>query len=79
MPLALSHERRVMTDLFWDVGSRSVANLRICGPWNYAAHPSTEILCLCYALDDGEAQTWLPGQAVRGLSWPRRVIRQTGD
>ena len=66
MPLALSHERRVMTDMFWDIESRSVANLRICGPWNYAAHPSTEILCLCYALDDGEAQTWLPGQAVPG-------------
>ena len=53
-----------MPDLFWDIESRSAASLRLVGAWNYAAHPTTEILCLCYAVDDGEVQTWLPGQPI---------------
>ena len=47
-----------MPDLFWDIESRSAASLRLVGSWNYAAHPTTEILCLCFAVDDGEVQTW---------------------
>jgi DNA polymerase len=53
-----------MPDLFWDIESRSAASLRLVGGWNYAAHPTTEILCICYAVDDGAVQTWLPGQPV---------------
>src|SRR6516165_5392768 len=53
-----------MPDLFWDVESRSGACLRLVGPWNYAAHPTTEILCLCYAINDSDIETWLPGQLV---------------
>ena len=52
-----------MPELFWDIESRSAASLRLGGLWNYAAHASTEVLCLCYAIDDVEVQTWLPGQA----------------
>ena len=53
-----------MPDLFWDVESRSAASLRLVGAWNYSAHPTTEILCLCFVIDDGEVKTWLPGQPV---------------
>ena len=53
-----------MPDLFWDIELRSAASLRLVGAWNYAAHATTEILCLCYAVDDGEVQTWLPGQPI---------------
>jgi Toprim domain-containing protein/CHC2-type zinc finger protein/DNA polymerase family A len=51
-----------MSDLFWDVETRSAASLRACGSWRYAADPTTEMLCLCYAVDDGPVETWLPGQ-----------------
>ena len=48
-----------MPDIFWDLETRSAASLRLVGPWNYAAHATTEILCLCYAIDGGEVQTWI--------------------
>jgi DNA polymerase len=47
-----------MPNLYWDVETRSAASLRLVGAWNYAAHPTTEMLCLCYAVDDGGVQTW---------------------
>jgi DNA polymerase len=28
------------------------------GAYAYASHPATEIICLCYALDDGDVVTW---------------------
>ena len=63
MPLVsfLSHSfgRRVMPDLFWDAELRSAASLRLVGAWNYVTHASTEMLCFCYAVDDGEIQTWV--------------------
>jgi DNA polymerase len=53
-----------MPDLCWDVETRSAASLRNNGAWRYAADPTTEVLCLCYAIDDGEIAIWLPGQPV---------------
>ena len=58
-PSLSSLDERVMPDLFWDIETRSAASLRLVGAWNYAAHPTTEMLCLCYAVDDGEVQTWI--------------------
>ena len=49
-----------MHEMTWDFESRSAANLNTSGSWRYAADPTTQILCLCYAIDDGEVQTWLP-------------------
>ena len=48
-----------MPDIFWDVETRSAASLRLVGAWKYAAHPTTEVLCLCYAVDGGAVQTWI--------------------
>lgn len=53
-----------MTDLIWDIETRSASNLRNEGAWCYAAHPSTEVLCVGYAIDDGEVEIWQPGQPV---------------
>ena len=30
----------------------------------YARDPSTEIICIAYAVDDGPVQTWFPGDPV---------------
>jgi DNA polymerase bacteriophage-type len=53
-----------MPDLFWDIEARSAASLPTCGAWRYAADPSTDVLCVCYTVNDGEIETWLPGQPV---------------
>ena len=62
MPLPLSLARaRAMPIGVYDLETRSTANLTLCGAWNYAAHPSTSILCMYLAVDDGEPERWLSG------------------
>jgi DNA polymerase len=53
-----------MPVLFRDVETRSVLRLEDAGVWRYAADPSTEIICVGYAVDDGPDQIWYPGQAI---------------
>jgi hypothetical protein len=81
MPLALSGQR-VMPDIFWDTELRSATSLRLVGAWNYAAHPTTTMLCLCYAVGDGEVQTWINRSLLetqsRDRSLRRRAIRRAG-
>ena len=48
----------------YDIETRSTVNLTLCGAWKYAAHPSTSILCLYLAVDDGEPERWLPGDPI---------------
>jgi DNA polymerase len=45
----------------YDNETRSIINLTLCGAWKYAAHPSTSVMCLYIAVDDGEPERWLPG------------------
>jgi hypothetical protein len=47
---------------FVDIESRATVELRKHGIYVYAAHPQTDIWCVCYAIDDGPVQTWVPGQ-----------------
>ena len=47
-----------------DFETRSNARLDLCGAWRYAADPSSAILCVGYAVDDGPVQIWTPGQPV---------------
>ena len=47
-----------------DFETRSTARLDLCGAWRYAADPTTEILCVGYAVDDGAVQIWTPGQPI---------------
>ena len=49
-----------MSVAFFDIESRSAISLETAGPWRYASDPSTEILCVSYAIDDGEAKIWTP-------------------
>ena len=49
--------------MIWlDFETKSNCDLLKHGVYNYAQDLSTEVLCMCYAIDDGEVQTWLPGQ-----------------
>jgi len=50
-----------MSTVFWDVETFSNRDLTECGSSIYAADPSTDILFMCFAVDDGEVQTWRPG------------------
>ena len=58
-----------MTVLHIDFESYSESDLKAIGGYNYAAHPSTEILCLSWAIDDGEPQLWLPGDLFPSRLW----------
>lgn len=48
--------------LHLDAETRSAAPLKQCGISAYAEHPSTEVLCICYAFDDEPVKTWVRGQ-----------------
>jgi len=63
-----------MAILWLDFETRSRCDLPSAGAYNYAKHPSTEVLCMSYAFDDGEVETWLPK-----FPFPERVARWTGQ
>lgn len=48
--------------IFVDFETRSECDLKKCGSWVYSEHPSTEILCMAWAIEDGPVQLWEPGQ-----------------
>jgi DNA polymerase len=50
-----------MPTLFRDFETRGTLNLPKVGAWCYAAHPSTDVWCCAYAVDDGEVKLWVPG------------------
>ena len=47
-----------------DYETRSRVDLKKVGAAKYAADPSTEVLCVAYAVDDGPVQLWRPGDPV---------------
>lgn len=51
-----------MTILYIDFETRSRCDLPSRGVYNYARDASTSVLCLSYAFDDEEVQSWLPDQ-----------------
>jgi DNA polymerase bacteriophage-type len=51
-----------MTVCFLDYETRSRCDLKARGAYNYSRDASTQILCLSYAFDGEDVQTWLPGQ-----------------
>ncbi|MCA1412682.1 toprim domain-containing protein [Bradyrhizobium sp. NBAIM20] len=54
----------MMPTLFWDIETRSTANLRECGAYAYAIDATTEPLCLVYAVDGNDPMLWLPRSPV---------------
>jgi DNA polymerase len=51
-----------MSVLYCDFECRSECDLPERGAYNYARDPSTKVLCMAWALDDGEVEIWVPGQ-----------------
>jgi DNA polymerase len=43
-----------------DFETRSECDLKKCGSWVYSEHPSTEILCMAWAIGDDPVQLWHP-------------------
>ena len=55
--------------MIWlDFETRSECDLKTAGVYNYARHPTTEVLCMSYAVGDGMVQTWRPGQLLPVLT-----------
>jgi DNA polymerase len=53
-----------MPILFRDIETRSAARLKEAGAWRYAADLTTQVWCVGYAVDDGSAEIWIPGQPI---------------
>jgi DNA polymerase len=53
-----------MPVLHRDIETDSDLDLRESGAWRYAADPSTTIVCIAFAVDDGPVRLWLPGQPI---------------
>jgi DNA polymerase len=45
---------------FFDIESRSDLDLAKCGLWNYATHPSTQVVCMSIAFGDEPGEVWAP-------------------
>jgi DNA polymerase len=63
-----------MAILWLDFETRSRCDLPSAGAYNYAKHPSTEVLCMSYAFDDGEVETWVPK-----YPFPERIANFKGQ
>jgi DNA polymerase len=53
-----------MPHLFFDIETRSTVNLELADAWRYASDPSSEVLCLAYAVDAGTPKIWTPGDPI---------------
>ena len=60
--------------LFVDFESKSACDLKKHGVYNYCQDRSTEVLCMSYAFDDEDVQTWTPDQP-----FPERVRNFKGQ
>ena len=49
-----------MTAISIDFETYSECDIKTAGGYNYAAHPTTEVLCMAWAIDDEAPQLWLP-------------------
>lgn len=47
--------------VYVDFETRSVLDLKKVGMWRYAEDPSTEVVCMAYAIDDGPVRLWHRG------------------
>ena len=49
--------------MIWlDFETRSECDLKTAGVYNYARHPSTQVICMSWARRGSEVKTWVPGQ-----------------
>jgi DNA polymerase len=59
--------------LWIDFETRSRCDLKKHGVYNYAQDGTTEVLCMSYAFDDEDVQTWTSGAV------PERILNHTGE
>lgn len=52
-----------------DFETYSECDIKTAGGYNYAAHPTTEVICMAWAIDDEEPQLWTPGQVCPPRLW----------
>lgn len=45
-----------------DFETRSEVDLKKVGAWAYSEHPSTEVICLCWAIDEGPVHSFVPSK-----------------
>lgn len=65
-----------MANICWiDFETRSRCGLKTKGVYNYAQDASTDVLCMSYAFDDGEVNTWVPDRTL----FPVSVLHHTGQ
>lgn len=50
--------------IFLDFETRSEVDIKACGAWVYAEHPSTDVLCMAFAFDNAPVDLWLPGEPI---------------
>jgi DNA polymerase bacteriophage-type len=55
---------RRQTLLFRDYETKGTLNLSEVGAWKYASHPTTDVWCCAYAVDEGPIKLWVPGDPV---------------
>ena len=60
--------------LFVDFETKSECDLKTHGVYNYAQDGTTDVLCMSYAFDDEDVQTWTPDQP-----FPVRVRNHIGQ
>lgn len=48
--------------IFIDFETRSKCVIQDTGAWRYAEDPSTDVLCMAYAIDDQPVEIWYPGE-----------------
>lgn len=53
-----------MRMIYFDIETRSACSLKASGAYVYANHPTTQVLCLVYAVDAEEPELWQPGEPV---------------
>jgi DNA polymerase len=50
--------------LHCDFETRSTIDIKECGAYVYAQHPSTDVHCMAYAFGDGEVHLWKRGEPI---------------
>ena len=58
-----------------DFESRSEVDIWQVGAWAYSVHPSTEILCLAWGVDDGEIHL-IPWEEVKANYYPKELMQR---
>jgi DNA polymerase len=58
-----------------DIESYSEENLKTAGLYRYAEHESTDLLCVCWAFDDGPVSAWIPSADQAFID----LLKQTTD